>query len=82
MINNILEMLKLAEHFNSNEIIATAKGKYELPKTYKEIFKKALKWQLKKIIGLLSHHDYVTGASLNRSVLRILNRKLLITPIG
>ncbi len=41
-------MLKLAEQYESNEIIATAKGKYKLPKTYKEIFKKALKWQLKK----------------------------------
>jgi hypothetical protein len=48
MINNILEMLKLAEHFDSNEIIATAKGKYELPKSNIQIFKKALKWQLKK----------------------------------
>ena len=44
MINNILEMLKLAEHFNSNEIIATAKGKYEYPKSNIQLFKKMIKW--------------------------------------
>jgi hypothetical protein len=48
MINNILEMLKHAEHYEDNEIIAIAKGKYELPKSYLQIFKKALKWQLRK----------------------------------
>lgn len=48
MINNILEMLKLAEQFDNNEVIATAKGKYEYPKTYLKLFKKELKWQLKK----------------------------------
>lgn len=48
MIKNILEMLKIAEQYNNNEIIAIAKGKYELPKSNIQIFKKALKWQLKK----------------------------------
>jgi hypothetical protein len=48
MINNILEMLKHAEQYEQNEIIATAKGKYEVPKSYLQIFKKALKWQLRK----------------------------------
>ena len=48
MINNILEMLKHAEQYEHNEIIATAKGKYEFPKSYLQLFKKALKWQLKK----------------------------------
>ena len=44
MINNILEMLKLAEHFDNNEVIATAKGKYELPKSNLQLFKKMIKW--------------------------------------
>jgi hypothetical protein len=48
MINNILEMLKHAEQYEHNEIIASAKGKYELPKSYFKLFKKALKWQSKK----------------------------------
>lgn len=48
MITNILEMLKHVEQYEHNEIIASAKGRFELPKSYLQIFKKALKWQLKK----------------------------------
>jgi hypothetical protein len=48
MINNILEMLKYAEQYEDNEIIATAKGKYELTNNYLQLFKKAIKWRLKK----------------------------------
>jgi hypothetical protein len=48
MINNILEMLKHAEQYEHNEIIAAAKGKYEFSNSYLELFKKAMKWQLKK----------------------------------
>ena len=45
MLNNILEMLKIAEQYKGNEIIEIAKGKYKYPKTYIQLFKKALKWQ-------------------------------------
>jgi hypothetical protein len=44
MINNILQMLKHVEQYDKNEIIATAKGKYELPKSYLQLFKKSVKW--------------------------------------
>jgi len=45
MLNNILEMLKLAEQFKGNEVIEIAKGKYHYPKSNIQLFKKALKWQ-------------------------------------
>ncbi len=48
MINNILEMLKHVEQYEHNEIIATAKGKFELKKNYLQQFKELLKWRLKK----------------------------------
>ena len=48
MINNILQMLKHVEQYEDNEIIATAKGKYELTNNYKQLFKNYLKWRLKK----------------------------------
>lgn len=48
MINNILEMLKHVEQYKHNEIIATAKGKFELKKNYLQQFKELLKWRLKK----------------------------------
>ena len=48
MITNILEMLKHVEQYEDNEIIASAKGKYELKKNYLQQFKDILKWRLKK----------------------------------
>jgi hypothetical protein len=48
MIQHIMEMLKLAEQYNDNEIIATAKGKYEYPKSNYQLFKKLLKIKLNK----------------------------------
>ncbi len=48
MINNILEMLKHAEQYEHNKIIASAKGKFELKKNYLQQFKDLLKWRLKK----------------------------------
>ena len=48
MITNILEMLKHVEQYEHNEIIASAKGKYELTKNYKQLFKNYLKWRLRK----------------------------------
>jgi hypothetical protein len=48
MITNILEMLKHVEQYEHNEIIASAKGKYEYPNSYFKLFKKAIKWQSRK----------------------------------
>ena len=45
MINNILQMLKHVEQYEDNEIIATAKGKYELTNNYKQLFKNYLKFK-------------------------------------
>jgi hypothetical protein len=47
-MDNLKQLLKLAQDFEDNEIIASAKGKYQFPKTFKEILKTARKWQLKK----------------------------------
>jgi len=48
MIQHIMEMLKLAEHYENTDSIAIAKGKFEYPKTNYKLFKKLLKWQLRK----------------------------------
>jgi hypothetical protein len=48
MITNILEMLKHVEQYEHNEIIASAKGKFELKKNYLQQFKDILKWRLRK----------------------------------
>ena len=47
-MDNLKQLLKLAQDFQDNEIIASAKGKYQFPKTFKEIIKRARQWQLKK----------------------------------
>jgi hypothetical protein len=45
---NLQQLLKIAQDFEQNEIIASAKGKYQFPKTFKQIIKLAKQWQLKK----------------------------------
>jgi len=45
MLNNIREMLKIAEQYENNETISIAKGRYEYTLNYLQLFKKALKWQ-------------------------------------
>lgn len=35
-----MELLKLAQNFEANEVISIAKGKYQFPKTIKEIIKR------------------------------------------
>jgi hypothetical protein len=45
MLNHILQMLKIAEQYENTETIAIAKGRYEYPKTYLQLFKKALQWR-------------------------------------
>jgi hypothetical protein len=47
-MDNLQQLLKLAQDFEQNEIISSAKGKYQFPKTFKQIFKLAKQWQLKK----------------------------------
>jgi hypothetical protein len=44
MLNQILEMLKIAEDYKGNEIIEIAKGKYQYT-TNVDLFKKLVKWQ-------------------------------------
>ena len=48
MISNILEMLKLTEHYGVSENIEIAKGKYQLPKTFKQAFEQIKRqWKIK-----------------------------------
>ena len=44
MLNQILEMLQIAEDYKGNEIIETAKGKHQYT-TNVDLFKKLVKWQ-------------------------------------
>lgn len=48
MIEEILKMLVNFEHYNRNEVIEFAKGKYEIPNTFKKGWnqiKRSYKWQ-------------------------------------
>ncbi len=44
MLKQILDMLQIAEDYKGNDIIETAKGKYQYTNNW-ELFKKAAKWQ-------------------------------------
>ena len=44
MLNQILEMLQIAQDYKGNEIIEIAKGKYQYT-TNLDLFKKLVKWQ-------------------------------------
>jgi hypothetical protein len=46
MLKQILELLQCTEHYGQSELIEIAKGKYELPKTFKKGFTQ-LKRELK-----------------------------------
>jgi hypothetical protein len=49
MIKAVLELLQLHEWLNCSEKIDIAKGKYELPKTFKKATKKIKReWQSKR----------------------------------
>lgn len=51
MLKNIIQLLQLNEHYGVSENIEIAKGKYELPKSFKKNkiqLKRSIKWQLKK----------------------------------
>jgi hypothetical protein len=48
MLKNILQLLQLHEHYGVSENIEIAKGKYELPKTFKKgakQIKRFIQWQ-------------------------------------
>ena len=51
MINNILQLLAIDEHYAKSELIEIAKGKYEIPKSWASTFnqiKRDIKWMTKK----------------------------------
>jgi len=45
MLKHILDMLKIAEEYQDNEIISIAKGRYEYTLNVVKLFKKMMKWQ-------------------------------------
>ena len=48
MLKKIFELLQCTEHYGQSELIEIAKGKYELPKTFKKGWnqiKRNYKWQ-------------------------------------
>jgi hypothetical protein len=50
MLKQILELLQCTEHYGQSELIEIAKGKYELPATFKKGYtqiKREMKWQKK-----------------------------------
>ena len=46
MLKKIFELLQCTEHYGQSELIEIAKGKYELPKTFKKGFEQ-IKRELK-----------------------------------
>jgi hypothetical protein len=51
MLKNIIQLLQLHDHYGVSENIEIAKGKNELPKTFKKTIpklKRLIKWQSKK----------------------------------
>lgn len=51
MLKNILQLLQLHEHYGVSENIEIAKGKYELPTTFKKgknQIIRLIKWQSRK----------------------------------
>jgi hypothetical protein len=52
MLNHILQMLKIAEQYDNTETIAIAKGRYEYTTNYLQLFKKASKMAIEKVIDI------------------------------
>ena len=51
MIREVISMLMMENHYNRSELIEIAKGKNEIPKTWKKGFeqiKREVKWLTKK----------------------------------
>ena len=40
MIKNVIELLSLSDYYGVSERVDIAKGKYELPSSWKDVFKK------------------------------------------
>lgn len=43
MITNIMNMLRLSQHYGISENVEIAKGKYKIPTTVKEVFEQAIR---------------------------------------
>lgn len=51
MIKQILDLLMVEDHYNQSEIIEIAKGRYQLPVTFKQAIKqikRRAKWHKRK----------------------------------
>ena len=51
MLKNIIQLLQIHDHYGVSENIEIAKGKNELPKSFKKTvpqLKRLIKWQLQK----------------------------------
>jgi hypothetical protein len=49
MIANIIDLLNSSEHYNVSERVEIAKGKYEIPYTWKDVWVKIKRlWQRRK----------------------------------
>lgn len=49
MIKLLIETLQLDDHYGQSELIEIAKGKYELPTTWKQTFKQIKReWKTKR----------------------------------
>lgn len=43
MITNVLNMLRMSNHYGISENVEIAKGKYKIPTTVKEVFNQAIR---------------------------------------
>jgi hypothetical protein len=51
MIKNVIDLLMVGDHYGKSELIEIAKGKNEIPNTWKKGFeqiKREVKWLIKK----------------------------------
>lgn len=51
MVRNVIDLLMVNNHYGQSELIEIAKGKYEIPKSWKKGFeqiKREVKWLTKK----------------------------------
>lgn len=49
MITNVLNMLRMSNHYGISENVEIAKGKYKIPTTVKEVFNQAIRERKLKI---------------------------------
>ncbi len=48
MIGKLVELLNTMDFYNASDNIEFAKGAYRYPRTFKETFKTAKRWRLRK----------------------------------